>query len=274
MLDRRMNYEWPYETHRTAVGSDPEFVAGAPTQHGARTTGSRQSSLCRRHPVGAAQRRPVARFAAPVSQPGDLLATVAALGRARGLVAGLARIARHAGRARALALGRDFPGCHLLSGQKRGSAVGKTKRGKGTKAVVLADGKGIPLGVFLTSATPNEVTLAEPTLAAVRVPRRGRGRPRMRPRRIIADRGYDSDPLRRRFRRRGIELIVPYRCNRRHKPYQDGRKLRRYQRRWKIERTFAWFSNFRRLQVRQDRILSVFQGFCHLACLLITLRYF
>ena len=140
--------------------------------------------------------------------------------------------------------------------------------------MVLADGQGIPLGICVTSATPNEVTLAEPTLARVRVPRCGRGRPRMRPQRIIADRGYDSDPLRRRLRRRGIELIVPYRWNKRHKPYADGRKLRRYRRRWKIERTFAWLGNFRRLQVRQDRILSVFEGFCHMACLLITLRYF
>jgi len=171
-------------------------------------------------------------------------------------------------------MGRNLSGCHLLPGKKRGLAVGKTKRGKGTKAVVLADGEGIPLGVCITSATPNEVTLAEPTLARVRVPRCGRGRPRMRPQRIIADRGYDSDPLRRRLRRRGIELIVPYRWNKRSKPYEDGRKLRRYRRRWKIERTFAWLGNLRRLQVRQDRILSVFMGFFHLACLLITLRYF
>jgi len=112
----------------------------------------------------------------------------------------------------------------------------------------------------MASATPHEVTLAEPTLAAVRVPRRGRGRWRMRPQRIIADRGYHSDPLRRRLRRRGIELMVPYRRNQPEQPYQDGRTLRRYRRRWKIQRTFAWFSNFRRLQVWQSRILSVFSG--------------
>ena len=224
--------------------------------------------------MGTAIRCEMARLAAAVSQPGDLLAAAATLGRARGLAAGLARPAGHFGRARSLALGRDLFGCHIFSGEKGGFAVGKTKRGKGTKAVVLVDGEGIPLGVLLASATPHEVTLAEPALATVRVPRRGRGRPRMRPRRIVADRGYDSDPLRQRLRRRGIELIVPYRSNKRNRPYQDGRKLRRYRRRWKIERTFAWFSNFRRLQVRQDRILSVFQGFCHIACLLITLRYF
>src|SRR3990172_12675803 len=117
----------------------------------------------------------MARLAAAISQPGDLLAAAAAVGRARGLAAGLARSARHAGRARPVAMGRDLSGCHVLSGEKGGFAVGKTKRGKGTKAVVLADGEGIPLGVCIASATPNEVTLAEPTLAAVWVPRRGRG---------------------------------------------------------------------------------------------------
>jgi len=96
----------------------------------------------------------------------------------------------------------------------------------------------------------------------------------MNPRRIVADKAYDSDPLRRRLLRRGIELIAPYRKWKRNKPFYDGRKLRRYRRRWKIERTNAWLGNFRRVLVRQDRILSVFQGFCHLACLLITLRYF
>lgn len=152
--------------------------------------------------------------------------------------------------------------------------MGKTKRGKGTKCMVLADGEGIPLGIWLASASPHEVTLAETTLAQVRVPRAGRGRPRTKPQRIIADKAYDSDPLRRRWLRRGIELIAPYRRWKRERPFYDGRKLRRYRRRWKIERTNAWLGNFRRVLVRQDRILSVFQGFCHLACLLITLRYF
>ena len=57
-------------------------------------------------------------------------------------------------------------------------------------------------------------------------------------------------------------------------PATCWRRLRRYRRRWKTARTFAGLSGFRRLQIRQDRILTVFQGFCHVACLLITLRYF
>lgn len=108
----------------------------------------------------------------------------------------------------------------------------------------------------------------------MRVPGWGRGRPRQKPQRIIADRAYDSNPLRDRLHRRGIELLVPHRRNRRSWWRQDGRKLRRYRRRWKIERTFAWLQNFRRLAIRYDRILTIYQGLFHFACLLITLRYF
>ena len=92
--------------------------------------------------------------------------------------------------------------------------------------------------VRLESASPSEVTLAEATLAQVRVPR-PKGRPRQKPARVIADRGYDSDPLRQRLRRRGIELLVPYRENNQHRRYEDRRKLRRYKRRWIVERTNA-----------------------------------
>lgn len=125
----------------------------------------------------------------------------------------------------------------------------------------------------MASATPHEVGLAEATIAQVKVPRR-RGRPRTKPVRIIADKGYDSDPLRRRLKRRGIELIVPYRAYDRKKPFYDGRKLRRYKRRWKVERTNAWLGNFRRVVIRWDRLLSVYQGFFHVACLMITVRHF
>jgi transposase len=77
---------------------------------------------------------------------------------------------------------------------------------------------------------------------------------------VIADRGYDSDPLRKQFARRGLELIVPHRKGRRKPPTQDGRSLRRYKRRWIVERTFAWLGNYRRLAVRYDRSLTIYRG--------------
>jgi transposase len=138
--------------------------------------------------------------------------------------------------------------------------------------MVVVDGQGIPLGNHLDSASPAEVTLLEKTLRQVSVPRRGPGRPRRNPTRLITDKGYDSDPLRRRLKRRGIELICPYRKNRGRRVFHDGRKLRRYRRRWKVERTFAWLGNFRRLVVRWDRSITIYRAFFHVACLMITLR--
>ena len=138
--------------------------------------------------------------------------------------------------------------------------------------MVVVDGQGIPLGGTLASASPSEVKLIEATLDQVKVPRGGRGRPRKRMPRLIADKGYDSDPLRKRLKQRGIDLICPHRRNRTKPKLQDARKLRRYRRRYKIERTFAWLGNFRRLVVRYDRLITVYRAFFHLACLMIALR--
>jgi hypothetical protein len=126
----------------------------------------------------------------------------------------------------------------LCSREKRGCEVGKTKRGKGTKWRVVVDGRSLPLGDYLYSASPAEVRLAETTLAAIRVGRRHRpGRPRQKPVRVIADKAYDSEPLRQRLRQRGIELICPHKRNRVRSATQDGRALRQYERRWIVERT-------------------------------------
>jgi hypothetical protein len=78
--------------------------------------------------------------------------------------------------------------------------VGTIKRGKGTKLMALADASGLPLGVHATSASPHEVTLVE----------------------LIGDRAYDSDPLDEALEERGIEIIAPYRSNRK-RPQDPGR---------------------------------------------------
>jgi len=223
--------------------------------------------------MGSAYRSPVARSAGRVSRRFHLLAAVADVGGAGCLAAGLAEVAGADGRAQAVGLGRGISGRDLRYREKGGLGVGKTRRGKGTKCMVVVDGRGVPVGAQLASAQISEQRLAESTLEQVKVPRSGRGRPRSRLKRVIADRGYDSDPLRSRLKRRGTELIAPYRSNNRHRRFEDKRKLRRYRKRWKIERTNAWLQNFRRIQVRYDRILTVFQGFFHCACLLITLRH-
>ena len=69
------------------------------------------------------------------------------------------------------------------------------------------------------------------------------------------------------------EMIAPHRRNRKKPRTQDGRKLRRYKRRWKIERLFAWLGNFRRLVVRYERRVENYLGLLRLGCIVILLRY-
>ncbi|MCB0363114.1 MAG: transposase, partial [Bdellovibrionales bacterium] len=85
---------------------------------------------------------------------------------------------------------------------------------------------------------------------------------------------YDSDPhdelLRQRF---GVELIAPHKRNRKRKPTQDGRTLRCYNRRWKVERFFSWLQSFRRVKTRYEYNDQNYLGMVQLASIKIMLRY-
>ncbi len=91
---------------------------------------------------------------------------------------------------------------------------------------------------------------------------------------MIGDKAYDSDALDARlYTERGIELIAPHRGNRQRAPTQDGRPLRRYRRRWLVERLLAWLQNFRRLVTRYEYHAENFLGFVQLGCIVILLRH-
>ena len=158
-------------------------------------------------------------------------------------------------------------GRHIYAGEKRGACVGKTKRGKGTKLLVVASSEGLPVGVHLASATQHETTMIEAALDHAVLPSGG-----THP--LVADRAYDSDQLRDRLAVRGLDLVCPHRQNRTRPKRQDGRKLRRYRSRWIIERTIAWLQNFRRVVVRWDRRVSIYKAFVHVACIVILLKRF
>ncbi len=144
--------------------------------------------------------------------------------------------------------------------------------------MLVADGQGTPIGFLLESAQRAEVTLAERTLDTVRVPKpAGRpGRPRSRPRQLTADRGYDSGPFRRALRRRGIRACIP--PKRRPKTWRPKRgrpvvaRREDYRRRWHVERTFAWLGNYRRLLIRWERDVLVYQGFCTFVLMLVCVN--
>jgi len=90
---------------------------------------------------------------------------------------------------------------------------------------------------------------------------------------LIGDKAYDSDRLDRNLAERyGIEMIAPHRGSRR-EPTQDGRPLRRYCRRWRVERLFAWLHHFRRLVIRWEYHVENFFGMVRLGCMQILLRH-
>ena len=129
--------------------------------------------------------------------------------------------------------------------------------------MAVADGHGLPLAVDVASASPAEVRLVISTLEARFIPEL--------PERLIGDKAYDSDPLAAQLAEGDVELIAPNRQNRKVMT-QDGRPLRRYKRRWKIERLFAWLHNFRRLVTRWEYDVLNFLGFVQLGCIVILLR--
>ena len=94
------------------------------------------------------------------------------------------------------------------------------------------------------------------------------------PNRLICDRAADSDPLRERLATRNIELICPHRRGRKRSPTQDGRPLRRFRRRWIVERTISWLQAFRRLITRHEFYAFLYHSFAKLACTMIALRRF
>ena len=130
--------------------------------------------------------------------------------------------------------------------------------------MAITDATGLPLSIWTAGANRHEVKLVSETLQSRVIEEL--------PKRLIADKAYDSDPLRQNLQRLGIDLIVPHRKNRVKPKTQDGRKLRRYCRRWKVERYFAWLHNYRRCVVRYDFYDRNFEGFVLIATVMIYLK--
>ena len=135
------------------------------------------------------------------------------------------------------------------------------------KVELVVDRTGIPLGVATDAASVPETVLVVPAVddipTAVLAPA---DTP------LVADRAYDSDPLREELAARGFRLVAPHRRNRRRPRTNDGRRLRRYKRRWVVERTFAWLHSYRRVITRYDRKVHMHDGFTRLACAFIALN--
>lgn len=129
--------------------------------------------------------------------------------------------------------------------------------------MAVADRNGLPIAIRIASGQRHEVPLVLDTLRARFV--------KPLPERLIGDKAYDSDKLDDELADLGVEMIAPHRSRRRRKT-QDGRPLRRYRRRWNVERLFSWLLNFRRLVTRYEHHADNFLAFLKLGCIVILLR--
>ena len=130
--------------------------------------------------------------------------------------------------------------------------------------MAITDSNGLPIAVSTHEASTHEVKLVEETISKRFVS----GKPRC----LIGDMAYDSDPLDKVLKTRRIKMIAPHKGNRVKKATQDGRELRRYRKRWKVERLFAWIQQFRRCQTRFDYHDQNYLGFIQIACMIILMR--
>jgi len=230
---------------------------------GSATTGTPKCS--QRHSLDSADRSTLGGFARAVSAEKHLPSTLPAVDRIGGFCQDTNGTGPRLKRAWRHRPERGFYRWNLCSGKKRGDGVGKTKKGKGTKIMGLTDAFGLPIAIDATSANPHEVTLVEDTLDACFLEKV--------PEKIIGDRAYDSDKLDKRLaEERDVEMVAPHKNNRVKPATQDGRVLRRYRKRWKVERLFAWLQNFRRIVVRYEYHLKNFLAMVQLGCIVILLR--
>ena len=132
--------------------------------------------------------------------------------------------------------------------------------------MAIADRNGLPLALYLASGNRYDSVLTERTLDAAFVAEL--------PPRLIGDKAWDAGVLQKRlWDERKIDLIAPKRGGQRpSRRKQDGRKLRRYKRRWRVEALFAQLKRFRRIATRWDVKSANFFGFLHLASCVLFLR--
>jgi transposase len=147
-------------------------------------------------------------------------------------------------------------------------AIGRSRGGLSTKIHHLCDGNMRPLVMLLGPGQGGDAPMFEHVLAALKVPRTGRGRPRTRPVRALADKAYSSKAIRALLRRKGVQAVIPERAdqiaNRTRRGSAGGRPVgydaEAYKRRNVVERSFNVFKQWRVLATRYDKLALTYRG--------------
>lgn len=223
-----------YGTNERTVEYNRTFITSLPEEaRWERETFTRQSRYTKRNFMDTSHRSTMERSSWEISTIPDMPSTLPVLGTKWSIRQNTYYSGNRLERTWEDRRYRVFHRWHLCGCQKRGLGIGKTKRGKGSKIMAIADSSGLPIAISVTSASPHEITLVENTLNSLFIDET--------PKLLIGDKAYDSDKLDKQLKEsHDVELVAPHKANRKKASTQDGRILRRYSRRWKVERLFAW----------------------------------
>ncbi|MCZ0982956.1 IS5 family transposase [Streptomyces diastatochromogenes] len=161
-------------------------------------------------------------------------------------------------------------------GGLRDPALGRSRGGLTSKIHLACDGRGRPLGFVVTGGNTNDCTRFTAVMEAIRVPRTGPGRPRIRPDHVLGDKGYSSKAIRTWLRRRGIPHTIPERAdqirNRARRGSREGRPpafdREAYKHRNVVERCFNRLKQWRGIATRYDKTAQSYEAAVTLASLL------
>ena len=214
-----------------------------------------------RHHLAGTHRRPVARSACRLRALENDCYAILSLASRWNVFAGVQSASRTSRFPRTYRLGNALRRQHRGSRTsacrwwKKGAprALGRSRGGFGTKIHLRTDGKGNPIFFTLTGGEKHDTPQTLKLVDHGHIKRGGRGRPRLRPKRLAGDKGYDSDAVRAGLRTRGIEPIIPSRSNRKCPVLFDRR---RYRDRNVIERCFNRLKHWRRVATRYEKLAA------------------
>ncbi|MEU6164859.1 IS5 family transposase [Streptomyces tanashiensis] len=172
---------------------------------------------------------------------------------------------------------------HAADARKKGAsaaeptdyALGRSRGGLTTKIHLAADGNCRPLAFVLTAGQAGDAPAFAQVMAAIRVPRE-RGRPRVRPTVVLADKAYSSRAIREHLRRRSIRAVIPQSADQMAHRRRRGRDGGRppsfdkvaYKQRNTVERCINRLKQWRGLATRYDKTATMYQAGLHLAGIL------
>jgi transposase len=140
-----------------------------------------------------------------------------------------------------------------------GQAIGKSRGGNTTKIHLICEKKGKPVHFHLSSGNLHDMTVAEALLSGIDEDAK----------KIIGDKGYDSDAIRETIESRGSEAVIPFKINR-----KDPGKLRKkiYRKRHRIENAFCALKQFRCVATRYEKLVLNYAGVIAMVCVIQWLK--